>query len=246
MRKRWRSSRPAGRLFGGPCSQLLKAVTAIRLAGAREPSSTRCLAVAIFWIDAEDHDWDEVKACGVLDRDLLYRSIALGTPPGAHELPVARVCLDDTTDSTIRELEAALQGTEFTAQVLDELRRAYRRGTGMAEAFGRCWSRVRKRGPGFTTQQTRPQAAGSRGFARETSTRVKPRDWPQQRARSSRARRNAQVTPQGSLASSRNHGRSRSAPRGWFPHWRPVSRGSARGTVRQAPGDFSPTFARLA
>jgi uncharacterized protein YllA (UPF0747 family) len=33
-------------------------------------------AIAVFWIDAEDHDWDEVKSCGVLDAALAHRTIA--------------------------------------------------------------------------------------------------------------------------------------------------------------------------
>ena len=47
-------------LFGGPLFTLLKALTAVRLA-ERVRSEHGVPAVAIFWIDAEDHDWDEVK-----------------------------------------------------------------------------------------------------------------------------------------------------------------------------------------
>ena len=55
-------------LFGGPLFTLLKAITAIRLA-AHVRDEHHVPAVAIFWIDAEDHDWDEVQSCTVLDAD---------------------------------------------------------------------------------------------------------------------------------------------------------------------------------
>ena len=55
-------------LFGGPLFTLLKAVTAIRLA-ERTAADYRVPTVAVFWIDAEDHDWNEVHACGVLNTD---------------------------------------------------------------------------------------------------------------------------------------------------------------------------------
>ena len=122
-------------LFGGPLFTLLKALTAIRLA-ERVREEHHVPAVPIFWIDAEDHDWDEVKACGVLDADLELKSIALATAAGAHEGPVARVRLDDSAAAAIAELEATLQATEFTPGLLDTLRRCYASGTGMAEAFG--------------------------------------------------------------------------------------------------------------
>jgi bacillithiol synthase len=121
-------------LFGGPLFTLLKAMTALRLA-ERLKSEHGVVAVPIFWIDAEDHDWDEVKSCGILDADLAFRSVALGNPPGAHDLPVARVCLDGSAATAREQLEATLQATEFTPDLLEHLRNAYRSGTGMADAF---------------------------------------------------------------------------------------------------------------
>lgn len=123
-------------LFGGPLFTLLKAITALQLA-ARVTADHDVPAVAVFWIDSEDHDWDEVKSCGVLDAGLALTHIAVGNPPGAHAGPVARVRLDDSASSALASLEAALQATEFTPALLDTLRSIYTPGAGMAEAFGR-------------------------------------------------------------------------------------------------------------
>ena len=71
-------------LFGGPLFTLLKAVTAIQLA-ERVSKDHGVPAVAVFWIDAEDHDWDEVRSCGVLDNDLTFTDVTIGTPPGAGQ-----------------------------------------------------------------------------------------------------------------------------------------------------------------
>jgi bacillithiol biosynthesis cysteine-adding enzyme BshC len=123
-------------LFGGPLFTLLKAITAIRLA-ERVRSDYRIQTVAVFWIDSEDHDWNEVKACGVLDHELDFHRIAIGDPPGAHERPVARVQLDRSVNDAIEQLQASLSPTEFTANLLKTLGGAYREGTGASEAFGR-------------------------------------------------------------------------------------------------------------
>jgi bacillithiol biosynthesis cysteine-adding enzyme BshC len=50
---------------------------------------------------------------------------------------VSRVRLDERTTAAIADIEAALQATEFTPQVLDTLREIYCPGAGMADAFGR-------------------------------------------------------------------------------------------------------------
>jgi bacillithiol synthase len=123
-------------LFGGPLFTLLKALTAVQLA-ERLKSEHSVPAVAIFWIDAEDHDWDEVKSCGVLDASLSRRTVAAGDPPGAHVEPVARLRLDGTIDAAIHELTVALPQTDFTESLLASIRAAYVPGAGMVDAFGR-------------------------------------------------------------------------------------------------------------
>jgi bacillithiol biosynthesis cysteine-adding enzyme BshC len=122
-------------LFGGPLFTLLKALTTIRLA-ERVRTEHRVPAVAVFWIDAEDHDWDEVKACGVFDADMALRQVELGSPAGAHEGPVASVRLDASAPAAVDALEASLPATEFTKDLIETLRRIYSPGAGMAEAFG--------------------------------------------------------------------------------------------------------------
>jgi bacillithiol synthase len=128
-------------LFGGPLYTLLKALTAITLA-RQVRKDYDVPAVAVFWIDSEDHDWDEVKTCQVLDGDLTLLSIAAGDPQGAHNGPVARVRLDDSVAAAIGALESALPPTEFTPSLLEGLRAAYSPGTGMADAFGRWLEQV--------------------------------------------------------------------------------------------------------
>lgn len=123
-------------LFGGPMFTLLKALTAIRLA-EQVKKEFGVPAVPVFWIEGEDHDWDEVKQCGVLDAEQCVRHVTLGNPPGAHQTAVARVLLDDSALAAVSELEAVLPKTEFSAPLVASIGQAYRPGTGMADAFGR-------------------------------------------------------------------------------------------------------------
>jgi bacillithiol synthase len=121
-------------LFGGPMFTLLKALTALRLADCVERKH-HVPAVAVFWIDAEDHDWDEVASCGVLDGELQPRTIALPLLPGAGEAPVASVRLTESATQAVDQLASVLPHTEFTDDLIAALRAAYRPGVGMADAF---------------------------------------------------------------------------------------------------------------
>jgi bacillithiol synthase len=120
--------------FGGPMFTLLKAVTAIQLA-RRTEREFHVSAVPIFWVDAEDHDWNEVRGCTVLDQEFQPRTVTLPDLDGAGERPIAQLTLDERVGETIDALAAVLQQTEFKDGVIDALRNAWRPGSGMARAF---------------------------------------------------------------------------------------------------------------
>ena len=122
--------------FGGPLYTLLKAITALRLA-ARVRQDHQVPAVAVFWIDSEDHDWDEVASCTVLNGEGLARTIRLPAPAGAGTLPVGRLMLADGVAAALDELAEALPPTEFTASLMMGLRSCYKAGLSASEAFGR-------------------------------------------------------------------------------------------------------------
>jgi bacillithiol biosynthesis cysteine-adding enzyme BshC len=134
------SGQQAG-LFGGPLFTLLKALTAIKLAEqvARDHGVP---AVAIFWIDAEDHDWEEVRSCTVFDDAHMPRTVSLPARPGEEPAPVATVRLDNAILDVLAETERILPPTDFRTSLMTGLRRAYAPGTGMADAFGRWLEEV--------------------------------------------------------------------------------------------------------
>jgi bacillithiol synthase len=121
-------------LFGGPLYTLLKAITAIQL--ARKVSAKHGVAaIPVFWVESEDHDWEEVRTAHVLDADLHLRNVTLGHLEGAGERPVSALTLDDGINDTLAELEANLAKTEFTDELMSRLRQHYRPGQRMGNAF---------------------------------------------------------------------------------------------------------------
>lgn len=120
-------------LFGGPLYTLLKAISAIRL--ARQVEQTHGVpAVAVFWVDAEDHDLDEIRSCGILDGDqrLERVSLSIAAPTGT---PAAAVQLGNDVDAAVDLLAGTLPQTDFTAHLIANLRDAYATGRGLVDAF---------------------------------------------------------------------------------------------------------------
>lgn len=155
-------------LFGGPLYTLLKALTAIQL--ARKVHEERGVpAVPVFWVDAEDHDFAEVRGAALLDRDFGLTELSLDEPPGAGVLPVAALSLDQSIAGVIEALEQHLAPTEFTAGVIDGLRRHYRPGVSVSGAFA-GWLEALLGGLGlvvFEAADPRAKPLVSSLFARE-------------------------------------------------------------------------------
>ena len=68
--------------FGGPLFTLLKALTAIKLA-RRAALEHQVDVVPVFWVHAEDHDWQEVASCTVLDGAFQPATVTVAPPPAA-------------------------------------------------------------------------------------------------------------------------------------------------------------------
>jgi bacillithiol biosynthesis cysteine-adding enzyme BshC len=234
-------------LFGGPLFTLLKALTAIRLA-EQVREEHRIPAVAIFWIDAEDHDWDEVKACSVLDSEMKPLAIAAGDPPHAHSGPVARVRLDESVAAAIGALEAALPASEFTPGIIGSLRNSYAPGTGMADAFGR-WLEAVLGSRGLIVFDASDPAAkplAAPVFAREVDHPGETARLATETGAALEARGyHVQAMPQaGSLALFHlNAGREPIKPQdgGFLVGDRVESAGALKERVRKTPHEFSPS-----
>lgn len=124
-------------LFGGPLYTLLKAVTTIQL--ARKVSAKHGIpAIPVFWVEAEDHDWEEVRTTRVLDGEQKLQTVTLDDLDGASTRPVASLVLDEGTGDALAALESHLAHTEFTDELLARLRQHYRPGQKMGTAFA-CW-----------------------------------------------------------------------------------------------------------
>jgi bacillithiol biosynthesis cysteine-adding enzyme BshC len=128
-------------LFGGPLFTLYKALTAVKLA-AQVSKDHGVPTVAVFWVESEDHDWDEVASVSVLDAESQRRTILLPPPPGAGHVPVGAIHLGSEIGGAIDELASTLPETAFTAELLADLRQAYAPGISMSDAFARVLDRT--------------------------------------------------------------------------------------------------------
>ena len=126
------SGQQAG-LFTGPLYTIYKALSAVKLAGCLRQRNTK--AVPVFWIAAEDHDFEEVAKAEIIGRDCQLKHVDV--PPDIHRegQPVGHVTLDHSINLVICQLFELLPNSEFAADMKALVKNAWQPGRGFVESF---------------------------------------------------------------------------------------------------------------
>lgn len=127
-------------LFTGPLYTIHKALTAIKLAACLRDQGVS--AVPVFWVASEDHDYQEVNHCKVVDSEGVLKEVRYEGCGHNAEIPVGEVHLCEGIDNQIRAMMAALPKSEFSASIENDLRETYKNGVGFAEAFASLMARI--------------------------------------------------------------------------------------------------------
>lgn len=123
-------------LFGGPLYSLIKAMSTA--AAARElEAQTGQPAVPVFWIEGDDHDFEEIRGAWLLDRAGSPRPLRYEPEDEHVGLPAFRRVLDDSILDLHGRLPDILPETEYTRGLLLAARDCYAPGRSLSEAFGR-------------------------------------------------------------------------------------------------------------
>ncbi len=128
-------------LFGGPLYTVYKALTLLGWAQRLRTTLNRPV-VPIFWIAADDHDFDEVRWTGFPDLENKVRCPRIDIDGLPDRTPISQVLLGDSVRKVIAEMRSAQLETEFSASVFDALEQDYAPGRNMVDAFGRWLARL--------------------------------------------------------------------------------------------------------
>lgn len=126
-------------LFTGPLYTIYKAITVLKLVDRLRGEGVE--AVPVFWIASEDHDWQEVNHCSLIDSNgalqrVVYPSSHKGSPSVGHLTLTAEI------EGCVEQAMSLLPQSEFIKELRDDLRDCYRPGRGFADAFAALMTRL--------------------------------------------------------------------------------------------------------
>jgi bacillithiol synthase len=121
-------------LFGGPLYTLFKALAAIRLAEHLERRLDRPV-LALFWVGADDHDWDEANHAALLDLNGDVLTLTVRGAPDAPPLPLNERRWGAGIRRVVEAFTAVLPDTIHADAVRQHLQESYTPQATVAESF---------------------------------------------------------------------------------------------------------------
>jgi bacillithiol biosynthesis cysteine-adding enzyme BshC len=128
-------------LFSGPLYTIYKSLTAIKLAEHLNQRLSGSF-VPVFWLASDDHDFAEIDHIDLLDLDNQIEKVRYKSRTSRLKIPAAKRVFSSQIENCLERLSDLTRDSEFKAEILANLREAYRTGRSFADAFARWMARL--------------------------------------------------------------------------------------------------------
>lgn len=124
-------------LFSGPLYTIYKTITAIKFCKKLKEDYPEFNFVPIFWLEGDDHDYDEVRTISVLNNENILTDISYndGLDEETNRGSIGKLKFNENINLVFDELQKTLRETEFKASLIDFLKTIYSPGNTFLESF---------------------------------------------------------------------------------------------------------------
>lgn len=131
-------------LFGGPLYTFYKAFTTIKLAANLKEIFDDYTFVPIFWMESDDHDFQEVRTTKIIDKNNNLKVIEYddNLPTEINRGSVGNIIFNENINACINELRTNLRKTEFSENLFSVISSAYAEGKSFKDSFGELFFKL--------------------------------------------------------------------------------------------------------
>jgi len=124
-------------ILGGPMYTFYKIITVIKLCNHLNERYDEFNFVPVFWLEADDHDFNEVRSINIINNDNNIKIIEYKNDidPDDTKRSVGLIEIDDTIIDFFNQLKENLRDTEFKKPLLDTLESIYSPGKTFKTSF---------------------------------------------------------------------------------------------------------------
>ncbi len=124
-------------IMGGPLYTFHKIITAIKLSNQLSERYDDYNFVPIFWLEGDDHDFNEVRSIQLINDNNNVEKISYGEESREDDAKesVGFLQLDDRINNFFNKLNSLLRDTEFKQPLLENLKECYASGNSIKNGF---------------------------------------------------------------------------------------------------------------
>ncbi|PKL87653.1 MAG: bacillithiol biosynthesis cysteine-adding enzyme BshC [Ignavibacteriae bacterium HGW-Ignavibacteriae-2] len=124
-------------LYGGPLYTIYKIITSIKLSLQLKEKYESYNFVPVFWLEGDDHDFDEVKSITYFDKTNSLNTVTYndGNEDNTNRGTVGRINFNDNINMTNQLFADSLRDSEFKEQLINDLKNFYKPGNNFSFAF---------------------------------------------------------------------------------------------------------------
>jgi bacillithiol synthase len=124
-------------ILGGPLYTIYKTLSAIKLCSHLSKEHPEYEFVPIFWLEGDDHDFEEIKSVGLLDDNNQLKTITYSDEEISEENSgsVGYLKIKSSINDFFDELDIHLKPTDFKPQLLSKLKEIYSEGKTFKQSF---------------------------------------------------------------------------------------------------------------
>jgi bacillithiol biosynthesis cysteine-adding enzyme BshC len=124
-------------LYGGPLYTIYKIITAIKLSRRLKEKYDKYNFVPIFWLEGDDHDFDEVASISFFNKvnELTTITYDDGLGEEINRGSVGRIKFNDKFADVIKKLSEELKESDFKESIFTELENIYNSSKGFLSSF---------------------------------------------------------------------------------------------------------------
>lgn len=124
-------------ILSGPLYTIYKIITAIKLSSQLNERYTDFNFVPVFWMESDDHDFNEVHQINILNNEnnLVNIKYKEDVSDDAIRASVGNLIFDESINEFFNQLELNLRQTEFKSNIISKLKEIYSTGKSFKESF---------------------------------------------------------------------------------------------------------------
>lgn len=123
--------------FGGPLYTFYKIITAIKLSNLLKLKYEDYNFVPVFWLEGNDHDFDEIRTISYIDKDNQIQSAVYddGEAEDKNRGNVGELKINYNIEKVFEQFDSTLRDSEFKEEILGKLKKFYSEGKTVKGAF---------------------------------------------------------------------------------------------------------------